>query len=299
MSKHSSLKHLFSRINIPNNLINEYLSKNKNKKVNTNKDINTYDFRAKTDSNFSGSKNHKSENYSSKLNKSLNINYLQSKLKGYNRRINSFNKQSKKEKNKISTNMTQTPSLINNQKSSRKLLLNSISNRYHSMKIKKNDFQKENNVLSFYKRNNYKKSKNKNNICINSNINKTLNNNVIVDNNIDLLREIRFQTVNNFNNKYKLKFKTKFPKIHNKIDNIFSMMKLYKYEEEKKMDAIITFANEKPKINKKKMKSNEILFNEKDFQKNFFLYEKNFDIKSRLKDNKKYVSIHTLNLIKE
>lgn len=299
MSKHSSLKHLFSRINIPNNLINEYLSKNKNKKVNTNKDINTYDFRAKTDSNFSGSKNHKSENYSSKLNKSLNINYLQSKLKGYNGRINSFNKQSKKEKNKISTNMTQTPSLINNQKSSRKLLLNSISNRYHSMKIKKNDFQKENNVLSFYKRNNYKKSKNKNNICINSNINKTLNNNVIVDNNIDLLREIRFQTVNNFNNKYKLKFKTKFPKIHNKIDNIFSMMKLYKYEEEKKMDAIITFANEKPKINKKKMKSNEILFNEKDFQKNFFLYEKNFDIKSRLKDNKKYVSIHTLNLIKE
>ena len=140
---------------------------------------------------------------------------------------------------------------------------------------------------------------NKHNICINSNINKTISN-VVVDNNIDLLREIRFQTVNNFNNKYRLKYKTKFPNKHNKVNDLFSLLKLHKYEEEKKINEIITLTNEKrKKIIKRRKNNQQLLFNEKDFEKNFSLMEKDFDIKNKLKDNKKFVSIHTLDLLKK
>ena len=303
VNKHSSLKHLFSRINIPNISTNKLISNYKNSKTIANQNINK--IFSKTESNFTGNEILKRENYSSISNKSLNYNHLNSKLKGSKSRFISFNKKIKN-KNKYSTNMTQTPSINNNRKKSKKIFLNSFRNKYHSLKIKKKNYlQKENNDISSHINVNdnlynlylYKNHRN-NNICINSNINKSLNHNVIVDNNIDLLREIQFQTVNNFNNKYKLKFKTKIPKIHNKINDIFSKMKLYKYEEEKKIDAIITLANEKPKIKKKKMKTKEILFNEKDFQKNFILYEKDFHIQNKLKDYKKYVYIHTLDLVK-
>ena len=75
-----------------------------------------------------------------------------------------------------------------------------------------------------------------NNICINSTLNR--NNNIIVDNNTDLLKAFQKQTINNFNNKYRLK---KIPKMHNKISNIFSLLKKYKYEEEKKINTFKTF----------------------------------------------------------
>jgi hypothetical protein len=128
---------------------------------------------------------------------------------------------------------------------------------------------------------------------------KKIINNAIVDNNIDLMREIRFQTVNNFNNKYKLKFRAKNSKMCDKINNVFSMLKLYKYEEEKKIDAIKTLTNERPKKIFKRKNEKQILFNQKDFDKNFSLIQKEFDIKKKLKDNKKFVSIHTLALLKK
>ena len=51
---------------------------------------------------------------------------------------------------------------------------------------------------------------------------------------------------------------------------------------------------------KKKNKRNKILqkFDEKDFEKNFSLIEKDFDINKNLENNRKYFSIHTLDLIK-
>ncbi len=83
-----------------------------------------------------------------------------------------------------------------------------------------------------------------------------------------------------------------------KISNVFTLLKKYKYEEEKKIDTIKTLVNEKPKKIKKTKKNIEI-FNEKDFNKNFSLIEKDFDIKNKLIDNKKFVFIHTLNLLKK
>ena len=57
-------------------------------------------------------------------------------------------------------------------------------------------------------------------------------------------------------------------------------------------------ANNKPKKLIKRRKNEQKSFNEKDFKRNISLFEKDFDIKNKLKDNKKYVSIHTLNLLK-
>ena len=113
------------------------------------------------------------------------------------------------------------------------------------------------------------------------------------------MKEIKYQTVNNFNNKYKLKFKTKTPKIHNKINNIFSMLKLYKFDEDTKIFELITLTNDKPTKIRKTLKNRQILFNQKDFEKNVSLIEKDFDIKNKLKNNKKFVSLHTLDLIKK
>ena len=137
-----------------------------------------------------------------------------------------------------------------------------------------------------------------NNICINSTINRN-NNNIIVENNTDLLKAFQKQTINNFNNKYRLKYKTKIPKMHIKISNIFSLLKKYKYEEEKKINTIRTLVNEKPKKIKKNRKRLIEVFNEKIFQQNFSLMEKDFDINNKLKKNKKFVSINTLNLLKK
>ena len=123
-----------------------------------------------------------------------------------------------------------------------------------------------------------------------------------MDNKNDLLKEYKNQTINNFNNKYRLKYKTKVPQTHNKIIDVFSLLRQYKYEEEKKIDAIKTLelTNEKAK-KKNKNKSNKILqqFDEKIFEENFSLIEKDFDINNNLKNNKKYFSIHTLDLLKK
>ena len=173
----------------------------------------------------------------------------------------------------------------------------SFDNKKKQIKIKVNN----NKLLShktFNKNNFYTMQNNRENkICINSNVNKN-NKNIIVDNNADLLKAFQRQTINNFNNKYRLKYKTKTPKIHNKISNIFSLLKKYKYEEEKKINTIKTLVNEKPKKIIKNRKRLIEEFNEKIFQKNFTLIEKDFDINNKLKKNKKFVSINTLNLLK-
>ena len=295
MNNHFSFKHLFNRVNIPSSPNNKILSNYESKTI-PNENKKSYSLSLyKNESTLSGKELHKNQ-ITSNRKKSEILKYISSKsktkYKGGKRNI-LYN-------NRYITNTTQTPSILNNHKKSRQTIINSFRNKNRSMNIKKN-YLKNNNkiVLSSYLNDLYLNQNNNknNNICINSNINKTINN-AIVDNNIDLFREIKYQTVNNFNNKYKLKFKTKTPKSHNKIKDIFSLLKLYKFEEEKKIFSLINLSKEKPKKVKKRL-NNQKIFNEKDFQKNISLIEKDFDIKNKLKDYKKYVSLHTLDLIKK
>ena len=310
MNRHTSLKHLFSRINIPNSPINKIFSEYKRKETIPNQNQNLYSSFYRNELTFNGKEVHKTDTFSSKSNKKNKI------LLKYNSQLKKgkTNLFLNKSKSKCSTNnTTQTPSIIPNQKKSKHILLaNSLRNKYRPLNIKKKYLLNDKFMLGAYdnhKTNSINNNKNdifnkniknnKHNICINSNINKTISN-VVVDNNIDLLREIRFQTVNNFNNKYRLKYKTKFPNKHNKVNDLFSLLKLHKYEEEKKINEIITLTNEKrKKIIKRRKNNQQLLFNEKDFEKNFSLMEKDFDIKNKLKDNKKFVSIHTLDLLKK
>ena len=70
-------------------------------------------------------------------------------------------------------------------------------------------------------------------------------------------------------------------------------------KKKKKINTIRTLVNEKPKKIKKNRKRLIEVFNEKIFQQNFSLMEKDFDINNKLKKNKKFVSINTLNLLKK
>ena len=324
MNKNKSLKHLFSRIIIPNTPMNRILSDYEKIKYIKN-DNKLYSSFSKKKSNLIGAEQYMfQDNLTSpntisnkKQSKIMKYNSFKIKTRLKNNRINLFHK-----KNKYSTsNTTQTPSIppiLSDLKRRNKTLTNSFRNRYYPLNIKKK-LKKEKDGLSSYIHNsnnwdnNYKnlnenndynsilylkKDKNRNNICINSNMKKIIKN-AIVDNNIDLMKEIRFQTVNNFNNKYKLKFRAKNSKMCDKINNVFSMLKLYKYEEEKKIDAIKTLTNERPKKIFKRKNDQQILFNQKDFDKNFSLIQKDFNINKKLKDNKKFVSIHTLALLKK
>lgn len=303
MNHHLSLKHLFSRINIPNSPINKIFSEYKRKETIPNQNL--YSSFYRNELTYSGKEVDKMDTFSSKSNKKNKILKYNSKLK--KGKANLFLNKSKSKCS--SNNTTQTPSIMTNQKKSKHILLaNSLRNKYRPLNIKKKYLLNDKFMFKSYDK--YKKNdninknisnnkNNKNNICINSNINKTISN-VVVDNNIDLLREIKFQTVNNFNNKYRLKYKTKFPNKHNKVNILFSLLKLYKYEEEKKINEIITLTNERrKKIIKRRKNNQKLLFSEKDFEKNFSLIEKDFDIKNKLKDNKKFVSIHTLDLLKK
>ena len=311
MNRQVSLKHLFSRINIPNSPINKIFSEYKRKETIPNQNQNLYSSFYRNELTFNEKEVHKTDTFSSKSNKKNKI------LLKYNSKLKKgkTNLFLYKSKNKCSTNnTTQTPSIMPNQKKSKLILLsNSLRNKYRPLNIRKKYLLKDKFMLGSYNKhktnNNNNRNDifdinknikyNKNNICINSNINKTISN-VVVDNNIDLLREIKFQTVNNFNNKYRLKYKTKFPNKLNKVNDLFSLLRLHKYEEEKKINEIITLTNEKRKNILKRRKINQkLLFNEKDFEKNFSLMEKDFDIKNKLKDNKKFVSIHTLDLLKK
>ena len=301
MNQHNSYKNLFNKVIIPNSPTNKILSEYK-KMNNIKNNSKLYSSFSKNKSNLTG-KVYNSEKFlttpnttsNKKLNKILKYNSFKIKSKLINSKINLFQNKSV---NKYSTNTTQTTLILSDFKKQK--LTNSFRNRNYTLNIKKN-YKKEKSGLHSYNNNEIlylKKNKNRNNICINSNIKKIINN-VVVDNNIDLMREIKFQTVNNFNNKYKLKFKVKNNKIYNKINDIFSILKLYKYEEEKKLDAIITLTNENSKRIIKRKKNKENIFNQKDFDKNFSLIEKDFDIKNKFKDNKKFVSVHTLNLLKK
>ena len=55
--------------------------------------------------------------------------------------------------------------------------------------------------------------------------NNNLNKEVITDNEIDLFKILNKQTVNNFNNKYRIIYKSKIPKKRSKILKIFEMLK--------------------------------------------------------------------------
>ena len=304
MNHHISLKHLFSRINIPDSPINKIFSEKKRKETIPNQYQNLYSSFYRNELTYSEKEVHKTDTFSTKSNKKNKIlSKNNSKLK--KGKTNLFHNKSK---NKCSiNNTTQTPPIMINQIKSKHIsLAKSLRNKYRPLNIKKKNLLKDKFIFASYDKYNNndifdikKNNNNKNNICINSNINKTISN-VVVDNNIDLLREIRFQTVNNFNNKYRLKYKTKFPNKHNKVNDLFSLLKLHKYEEEKKINEIITLTNEKKKQILKRRKNNQqFLFNEKDFERNFSLIEKDFDIKNKLKGNKKFVSIHTLDLLKK
>ena len=258
MNRHTSLKHLFSRINIPNSPINKIFSEYKRKETIPNQNQNLYSSFYRNELTFNGKEVHKTDTFSSKSNKKNKI------LLKYNSQLKKgkTNLFLNKSKSKCSTNnTTQTPSIIPNQKKSKHILLaNSLRNKYRPLNIKKKYLLNDKFMLGAY--DNHK--------------------------------------TNSINNKYRLKYKTKFPNKHNKVNDLFSLLKLHKYEEEKKINEIITLTNEKrKKIIKRRKNNQQLLFNEKDFEKNFSLMEKDFDIKNKLKDNKKFVSIHTLDLLKK
>ena len=317
MSHLRSLKHLFNKENINN------ISKSK-ERFKPGKNITNSDFAKKPCSLFFSrkdiKKNLKSFNFFTKFPSNLNMNI---KISNHSQtpRYESSNETNKYDEHKLNSLLnynneyghcynsitTQNSMSKSISKKSQNLSLNIHKikklNKFPSLDYKKNQIKiKNNKILSSHKtfnKNNFDKKKNnrENNICINSTINRN-NNNIIVDNNIDLLKAFQKQTINNFNNKYRLKYKTRIPKIHNKISNIFSLLKKYKYEEEKKINTIKTLVNEKPKKIIKNRKRLIEVFNEKIFQKNFTLIEKDFDINNKLKKNKKFISINTLNLLK-
>ena len=296
MNYQFSLKHLFNKVIIPNSLNNKMIleyEKNKTIPNHNRRPFSSFNSNKSILAERRQHKNVKLRNFSNSRKKKNKLIQFNSLKKGGKLKLLHYNSDLE-----YCTNTTQTPTITDKSKN----LVNSFRNRFSSMNIKKRNLKNDKNILSSYFNNkdNFNFDNNlikNNNICIGSNINKTINN-VIVDNNMDLLREFKFQTINNFNNKYKLKFKLKIPEMHNKICDIFSLLKQKKYEEEKKLDSIQMFINEKPKKNKKRKKNNEI-FNEKVFEKNFSLIENDFDIKKKLKDSKKFVFIHTLNLLKK
>lgn len=323
MSHFRSLKHLFNKETIDN------ISKTK-EHIDPGKNITNSDFTKKPRSLFFSrkdikKKNLKKFNFFTKFPSNLNMNIKVSNQSQTPRYESSYETKlyDKYDDHKLNSllnynnefsqgyNSITTQTSINKSKSkkSHNLSVNVHKmknfNKFPTLDYKKNHLKEKNNKLlshkAFNKNNFYNMQNNRNNrennICINSTVNRN-NNNIIVENNTDLLKAFQKQTINNFNNKYRLKYKTKIPKMHNKISNIFSLLKKYKYEEEKKINTIKILVNEKPKKIIKNRKRLIEEFNENIFQTNFTLIEKDFDINNKLKKNKKYVSINTLNLIK-
>lgn len=301
-----SYKLLFNTVNISNPLntiINRESEKNKTNPSFINRPLSS-NKKQKIISGIEPTKNIKSLNISNSINLMNSLNLKQSKPNSTKKekKLNLLLKNKYEYGNGYATSTTQTSATKNKFKKSQLFALNTFRNKCSSINIKRNYLRPKTHGLfsnmKFDNKNFYSYKNIKNNICLNSNINKTISN-VIVDNNNDLLKELKNQTVNNFNNKYKLKYKTKFPKIHNKIIDVFSLLKKYKYEEEKKIDAIKTLENEIPKTIKKKKKSIKDS-NEKDFKKFFLLIENDFEnFKSNILDNKKFISIQTLDLLKK
>ena len=320
MSHLRSLKHFFRKENIDN------ISKSKGH-FESRKTITNSDFAKKPRSLFFSrkdiKKNLKSFNVFTKFPSNLNMNIKKVSNQSQTPRYESSNETNKYDEYKLNSllnynneyghgynSITTQTSMSKSKSKSRKSQNLSINvqkiknfNKSPSLDYKKNHIKIKNNKLlshkAFNKNNFYTMQNNRgNNICINSTINRN-NNNIIVENNTDLLKAFQKQTINNFNNKYRLKYKTKIPKMHNKISNIFSLLKKYKYEEGKKINTIKTLVNEKPKKIIKNRKRLIEVFNEKIFQQNFSLIEKDFDINNKLKKNKKFVSINTLNLLKK
>jgi hypothetical protein len=305
---HRSFKNLFNKVNIPNISKNKFLIEYKKNITIPDKDKRPFSSLYSSQSTLSGKEITQKDITSNCFSHShSNINKMNIKKNKMLRYYSTKTNNKFKDKNihilyTASTTQTQAPPIVNKSKKS-KNSINIFRNKFPCMDIQKNSLKFKNKALS--SKNNFNTvnfrtfHKDKNNICINSNIDKIINN-VIVDNKNDLLKEYKNQTINNFNNKYRLKYKTKVPQTHNKIIDVFSLLKQYKYEEEKKIDAIKTLTLTNEKI-KKKNKRNVILqqFDEKDFEKNFLLIEKDFDINNKLKNNKKYFSIHTLDLLKK
>ena len=286
--KRFSLKHLFTRVNIPNNLTN-----NKNDKDNHYSSFNKKRIFSTRGKIYNSLRNTKTKN-DQLLSDKFNIKYILEECK-----TNLFNKKHKK---RYSTNMTQTPALTENVKNSKQIFANSFLKRHNLLNQKKHKLRLNQDSLSLFTGEKEKcylntNCNSKNNICINSNINKTISN-VIVDNKIDLAKEIRLQTVNNFNNKYRLKFKTKIPREQNKISNIFSQLKLYKYEEEKKINAIKALTHAKSNSHKIKRKKELNSFYQKDYEKLLSIITKDLDDNKKINATKKCISINTLELVK-
>ena len=316
MSHHRSFKNLFNKVNIPYISNTKFQLEYERNRTIPNKDKRPFSSLYSSQSTLSPKKLIQKGNALNCFSHShSNINKMNIKknkmLRYYSSKTNNKSKDKKlhilytaSTTQTQTQNPIQTPVIINEFKKS-KNSINIFRNKFPRIDMKKNNLKFKNKALS--SKNNFNTvnfcsfHNDKNNICINSNIDKIINN-VIVDNKNDLLKEYKNQTINNFNNKYRLKYKTKVPQTHNKIIDVFSLLRQYKYEEEKKIDAIKTLelTNEKVK-KKKKNKSNKILqqFDEKIFEENFSLIEKDFDINNNLKNNKKYFSIHTLDLLKK
>jgi len=106
----------------------------------------------------------------------------------------------------------------------------------------------------------------------------------IIDNKIDLLKEYNKQTINNFNTKYKLVYKTKKPKVKEDIINIFSSLKETKSKNNKITDKIFQTQNKKYKI--------ITLFNPKSLDEK--LWAKKI---TQHQPQEKRISIYTLNFL--
>ena len=74
----------------------------------------------------------------------------------------------------------------------------------------------------------------------------------IVENNSSLKKVLKLQTVSNFNNKYNLKYKTKNPKIKERIEELFDFMKMHKSVENSKNTDFLHLKRKQIQKNNKK-----------------------------------------------
>ena len=112
---------------------------------------------------------------------------------------------------------------------------------------------------------------------------------VVVENDNSLQETFKMQTVSNFNNKYNLKFKTKYPKEKEKVEELFDLLKLHKNSEGAKRTDFLSF-----RVNLKKRNKNH---NGKLYIENY-TNQKNYCFENDKKENK-MISIKTLNFIEK
>ena len=167
--------------------------------------------------------------------------------------------------------------------------------------LNKNLFFNKNSNINYNKYTLHKKNLSFDNkyIYFNSDNIKERKRDIIVENNDELLKELYNQTINNFNNKYHLKYKTITEENKKRVKNVFRLLNQYKYQEERK-NSLIKYLSKNSKCNKKnikneKEKKNFFIKRNKLLSMLFFRYNKFHNYKIETKN----ISIQALNFIKK